>query len=309
MSGSALIIKADARSIPLPDESVDLIITSPPYWSHRDNGHSAQVGLEASYAAFLEALWAITAECARVLKPSGSMFVNLGDRSSGSGGYNNAGVDPKSKGPRRYIKTGSRGPDQGSRQGETRTIVCHQPATMPSDVPPQSLMGLPWRYALGCVDRHRLLLRAPIIWSKNCIPKNARDRVEIRHEDVFHFAKRSPCYSNADYVHRWDSVWRIPTEPVVYPDWVGEEHSSTFPQELPRRAILGWCPPGGVVLDPFGGSGTTAMVARVLGRVGISSDLSYHRAARWRIFQSHHWEKTLNAVARENQGDLFGAPA
>jgi DNA modification methylase len=81
---SAGVVRGDALSLPLPDESVDLIVTSPPYFalrSYRDEGehYGGQIGSEETPQAFLEALWRVTAECWRVLKPSGSMWVNLGD--------------------------------------------------------------------------------------------------------------------------------------------------------------------------------------------------------------------------------------
>ena len=79
------LIRGNAMSLPLADESVDLCVTSPPYFSLRqytDGGeaYEGQIGSEATPQAFLEALWAVTAECVRVLKPSGSLWVNLGDR-------------------------------------------------------------------------------------------------------------------------------------------------------------------------------------------------------------------------------------
>ena len=87
------LIRGDATSIPLADDSVDLVVTSPPYFalrSYTDGGehYDGQIGSEATPQAFLEALWAVTAECRRVLKPSGSIFVNLGDKYSGAQAQN-----------------------------------------------------------------------------------------------------------------------------------------------------------------------------------------------------------------------------
>ena len=96
------------------------------------------------------------------------------------------------------------------------------------------------------------------------------------------------------------SVWEIATQPLVVPDRIahaeccggfkregcedGLEHHAAFPFELARKCILGWSPASGIVADPFGGTGTAALVADVLGRTGISSDLSagYCRLAQWR---------------------------
>jgi hypothetical protein len=305
---TAIVVQADARALPLPDESVDLVVTSFPYWSHRDYGHERQIGLEESYEAFLAELWTVTAECARVLKPQGSIFANLGDRYSHSGGYNNKSIAANGRGPRRYVKMGIRGRAQGPRAGEVRNLVCHQPAHITTDVPAQSRIGLPWRYALGVIDQLRLLLRAPIIWSKNCIPLNAVDRVEIKHEDVFHFAKESPCWSDPSVMGDWESVWRIPTEPTTLPCWWSLEHKpAPFPSELVRRIILGWCPPGGVVLDPMCGTGTVPMVARALDRVGIGVDLNhdYARLARWHCFESGRISKAIRRTNEEAQATLL----
>ena len=79
------LIRGDATAIPLADDSVDAVVTSPPYFSlraYQDGGevYDGQIGSEATPQEYLEALWAWTAECRRVLKPSGSMFVNLGDK-------------------------------------------------------------------------------------------------------------------------------------------------------------------------------------------------------------------------------------
>jgi len=115
---TALIVRADALTIPLPDESVDLIVTSPPYFKLRsyrdgDDHYPGQLGSEESPAAFLDALIAATAEMARVLAPTGSIWVNLGDK------YHD-----------------------------------------------KSLLGLPWRYAIRCLDELGLILRAEVVWAK-----------------------------------------------------------------------------------------------------------------------------------------------
>lgn len=112
------------------------------------------------------------------------------------------------------------------------------------------------------------------------------------------------------------SVWPLPSEPLIISDEVKAhydlpDHFAAFPTELVRRIILGWSPPSGTVVDIFGGTGTTAGVARALGRIGVSVDLShdYSRLARWRIERSGHFAKVVNRTNRENQGDLFGVPA
>ena len=88
MTGRAYVLRGDAANLPLPDESVDLVVTSPPYFGlrdYRDGGGSlaGQIGAEATPQAFVDALLGCTAEWVRVLKPSGSIFVNLGDKYGG----------------------------------------------------------------------------------------------------------------------------------------------------------------------------------------------------------------------------------
>lgn len=318
MTGS--LIRADAVAIPLADESVDLVVTSPPYFalrSYQDGGerYDGQIGSEPTPADFLEALWAVTAECRRVLKPSGSIFVNLGDKySSSSGGHNNSGISDKSTlsgnghtggGPK--IKATRRSsPDRYNQAAIGR---------------PKSLMGLPWRYAIGCIDRTELdlILRAEIIWSKpNGLPESVTDRVRRSHEQWFHFTKEPRYFSGIDEIRephsggshtgRSDkgesprnaklaetgdhgkrksntdpalfnplgklpgSVWTVPTEPLEVPEHLGVDHFAAFPQEWPRKLILGFSPVGICVEC---GTGRRAVVCVERER---SSDLSDERS-------------------------------
>ncbi len=324
------LTQADALRLPLADDSVDLIVTSPPYFALRsyrdgDEHYDGQIGSEASPQEFLEALWAATAEMVRVVKPSGSIFVNLGDKyanptGSGSAGWKNPQWDRKKPAaPQNTLGMGVR---------------------------QKSLMGLPWRYAIGCIDDLGLILRAEIVWSKpNGLPESVKDRVRRSHEQWFHFTLEPRYFSAIDEIrephkevslkramphranvlahedsHEVDmtkachplgklpgSVWSIPSEPLQVPDHLGVDHFAAFPQEWPRRLILGWSPPDGVVLDPFAGTGTVPMVARALGRTGIGVDLSadYLRLANWRVFDSGHAAKTMRRTNEERQGTLL----
>lgn len=255
------LARADALRLPLADDSVDLVVTSPPYFALRsyrdgDEHYDGQIGSEASPQEFLEALWAATAEMVRVVKPSGSIFVNLGDKYAGSGGHNTAGVGGTGRGPTTYTKA----------SGHAR---------------PKSLLGLPWRYAIGCIDDLGLILRAEVVWSKpNGLPESVTDRVRRSHEQWFHFTLEPRYFSAIDEIReaytseaahaftghakqygdqRNDdgrncvgeknplgklpgSVWSIPSEPLQVPDHLGVDHFAAFPQEWPRRLILGWCP-------------------------------------------------------------------
>lgn len=191
----------------------------------------------------------------------------------------------------------------------------------PATVPAKSLIGIPWRYAIRCIDDLGLILRAEVIWSKpNGLPESVTDRVRRSHEQWFHLTKQPRYFSAVDEIrepHKSEpgregkgalggqkslrpvgpnsgnyntlgalpgSVWTVPTQPLQVPDHLGIDHFAAFPTEFPRRIIQGWSPEGGVIADPFGGTGTTALVADMLGRHGISVDMSadYCRLARWR---------------------------
>src|SRR4249919_3622544 len=116
--GTATVIQANARHLPLPDNSVDLVVTSPPYFalrSYQDGGehYAGQIGSEPTPAEFVAALLEVTAECVRVLKPSGSLWVNLGDKYVADN--RGSGVDVKRgeakhapRGPLGYITGGMR---------------------------------------------------------------------------------------------------------------------------------------------------------------------------------------------------------
>jgi DNA modification methylase len=290
---SIQIRQGDAFNTDLDDDSIDLIVTSPPYYSFREYTDAADtdplhlLGNEEHPWEYIKGLVDWGSECARVLKDSGSLFVVLGDKYAGSGGHNNAGIGAdKKRGPGRYS----------------------QSAYVSWTLPPlqnKSQLGLPTRYA-NIMAEEGWVLRQTIIWDKpNSIPHNAKDRAEFTHEYIFHFTPRSQHYaspqlrSEANKDIYASSVWEITSsEGLTYPKEIfarlnTDTHYAAYPVELVRRIVTGWCPPNGVVLDPFGGSGTTALVAKVLGRDAISLDLSagYTRLAKWRVFVSDHASK------------------
>src|SRR5262245_21448824 len=270
---TAIVLQGDARHLPLPDASVDLVVTSPPYFglrSYTDGGehYPGQLGSEATPAEYVAALVECTAEWVRVLKPSGSMFINLGDKYSDRG-----------HGPNRGNGTG-RGP-QAVHLAQTRGPM------------EKSLLGLPWRYALAATDQLGLILRSEIIWAKpNGLPESATDRVRRAHEQVFHLTKSPRYYAAVDeirephnpntHARRRDgqptpgdirvqsvrgvtggpthlssaledrnplgklpgSVWPIPSAPLVVPPELGVDHFAAYPCALVRPLVLGWSPPG-----------------------------------------------------------------
>jgi DNA modification methylase len=299
---TAVVIRGDARRLPLPDACVDLIVTSPPYFglrSYTDNvkcydciqmeyngrdprqawpdydahvrevhrrHYDGQIGSEASPREWLAALVECTREWVRVLKPSGSLFVNLGDKYAGGGGQ----------------WEHDERPDPHRRRAVTGKIATHGNTY---GMRPKSLLGLPWRYALACTDDLGLILRRDIIWSKpNGLPESVTDRCRSSHEYLFHLVRQPRYYaavdeirephespvtpgrrhngaafaavgkiSSADGTRHTDghplgklpgSVWDIPSQPLTVPAHLGVDHFAAFPMELPRRCILGWSPPG-----------------------------------------------------------------
>jgi DNA modification methylase len=334
--GTAQVIRANSRSLPLADDSVDLVVTSPPYFalrSYQDGGehYAGQIGDEPTPAEFVASLLEVTRECLRVLKPSGSLWVNLGDKYSGA-----------------QQQSSGRESSVSSSEYWKRT----NPKT--TGVKAKSLYGIPWRYALACIDDLGLILRAEVIWSKpNGLPESVTDRVRRSHEQWFHFTLEPRYFSAVDEIREGyeaehkvrgrepnsgfpgkdrhpattersplgklpGSVWTIPTEPLRVPDHLGIDHFAAFPTEWPKRIIRGWSPEGGTVLDPFGGTGTTALVAKALGRHGISVDMSadYCRLAGWRTNDRDQLAKVLGIekaapVAADEQSllDLIEGPA
>jgi site-specific DNA-methyltransferase (cytosine-N4-specific) len=332
---SATIIRGDTRRLPLADASVDLIVTSPPYWalrSYTDGGqhYGGQIGAERTPAAYVDSLIECTREWMRVLKPSGSMWINLGDKYSGAQAQNFGG--------------------QSRAGASSETWRLTNPKN--TGIPAKSLMGLPWRYAIRCIDDLGLILRAEVIWSKpNGLPESVTDRVRRSHETWLHFTKEPRYFSAVDAIREPasdfarprnavrttppppgnrpramadtvnplgrlpGSVWEIATQPLKAPAELGVDHFAAFPMEWPRRIVQGWSPTGGTVLDPFGGTGTTALVASSLGRHGISVDMSadYCRLAAWRTTDLGQRASAMQVarppVQLAGQQDLFAIAA
>lgn len=185
-NGQATIVKGDARDLSiLKSESVDLIVTSPPYWSlrsYKDDGehYDGQIGAEPTPAEYVSSLIECTREWMRVLRPSGSLWVNLGDK------YNSAASGQNGTGKSSLKGHGG--------EGTVRDRSLSARGQAFAGVQPKSLIGLPWRYAIRCVDDLGLILRAEVIWSKpNGLPESVTDRVRRSHETWLHFTK-SPRY-------------------------------------------------------------------------------------------------------------------
>ena len=234
-------------------ESVDCIVTSPPYFWLRDYGVEGQIGLEDTVEDYVSALLEIMAEAHRVLKLPGVAFLNLGDTYY-SGKGKSHGTDVKSK-KRRF---GLRAVDKSGGLG--------------LGLQRKSLIGIPWRVALALAE-DGWVLRSAIIWHRTKgLREFVRDRPCRTYEYVFmlarnrryHFAKNE-LPNNIE-----EDLWTIQAQPRSN----GGLSTAPFPDELVKRCLRIGCPAGGVVLDPFVGSGTAVRVALDTGRSGIGIDLN-----------------------------------
>jgi DNA modification methylase len=232
VTGQAIILRGNALHLPLPDESVDLIITSPPYFalrSYRDSGnhYEGQIGSEATPQAWLEALWACMAEWWRVLKPTGSVFVNLGDKRTGSGGHNNSGI-AKSNWHTLESQFGTPRPSRERRASEQNSAPLVTRRNAPDRYNQaaygraKSKMFLPHRFAIGCEDGLAdpqgigWIARQDLVWHKlNGLPESVTDRHRDSHEMIFHFTKQERYFAAMDEIRKpnprveesWHSSW------------------------------------------------------------------------------------------------------
>ena len=269
----------------LPEDSVDCIVTSPPYYGLRDYGESGQYGTEVSPTEYVDTMRAVFAEARRVLAANGTLWLNLGDSYA-----NDAKWGGSSGGKHVEHLHGQTGIGRGKRT---------------TSLPPKSLIGIPWRVALALQD-DEWTLRADVIWRKeNAMPESVGDRPAKTHEHVFLFARAPRYWFDLDAIREPHApatiaaatrarkpyhapgqkpnvktrgmapaganpgdVWTFPTQP--FPG----AHFAVMPLALAERCILAGCRPGGTVLDPFCGSGTTGMAALKHGRRFVGIDLS-----------------------------------
>ena len=249
----------------IESESVDCIVTSPPYYNLRDYKVHGQIGTEKTIDEYIANLLAIFSECRRVLKSSGTFWLVIGDR-----------------------------------------------------LEEKSLQMIPERLAIKLTAETKFYLRNKIIWHKrNCMPSSEKTRFTIDYEFIYFFTKSpknyyfktqyephitlsnktmppiggvkhlnngNPTYSgNTPYYNRMGRikrcVWTINTEHFK------EAHFAVFPEELVKQCIDAGCPEEGIVLDPFMGSGTTALVALKTNRkfIGIELNQDYIEIANKRI--------------------------
>jgi len=295
----------------LPDESVNCVVTSPPYWGLRDYGQDGQLGLEPTPDEYVSKMVEVFREVRRVLTIDGTLWLNIGDS------YNPAGRSSTKAGfNKRYF-------NKEYKDGKQDATENHLKFSGAADVKPKELVGIPWRLALA-MSADGWYLRQDIIWAKpNVMPESVRDRCTKSHEYVFLLTKSPKYYYDHVAIKEpvsdvslkraksgWKSdrpsaktskgginvevmgnrfvnpagrnkrdVWFIPTASFK------GAHFAVMPERLVEPCILAGCPEGGVVLDPFFGSGTVGVVAIKHNRkyIGIELNPEYVEVAKKRL--------------------------
>ena len=288
----------------LPSESIDCCVTSPPYYAQRDYGCEGQIGLEETPQAYIDRLTDVFMEVFRVLKPTGTCWLNIGDcYATGT------------KAARQQSPNPGVGANNEAAQNSVPSLG------NPDGCKTKDLIGIPWMLAFT-LRAKGWYLRQDIIWNKpNAMPESVKDRCNKSHEYIFLLSKSKKYYFDYEQIQEdattmenrpagvirnrkfgYDSkqnrhpeaylmtgigkqgavcekdmptgkrnkrdVWSVNTKPDL------NAHFAVFPEELIRPCILAGCPKGGVVLDPFMGSGTTARVARTYGRNYIGYEIN-----------------------------------
>lgn len=246
------ILHADVNTAAaqLPAESINCVVTSPPYYWQRDYEVSGQIGHEPTIEGYVDALVDVFSKIKKSLTPDGTLFLNLGDTYYSAKGKPH-GSDEKHKGRnmmRKHLRAVD-GPGLG--------------------LPRKSLIGIPWRVALAMQD-DGWTLRSSVIWQRpGTLPEpTARDRPWRTHENIFVFSKGPKYFFNRNALQGEEDIWKI----IARPKNPGS-HFAPYPLELVDRCLACGCPEGGTVLDPFVGSGTTMVSALASGRHGVGIEL------------------------------------
>lgn len=319
VSGKILCGDAIEMLKTIQPDTVDMCVTSPPYYNLRDYGVSGQIGTEATPEEYIDKLVGVFREVRRVLRPDGTLWVNIGDS---------------------YATRSGRQPPTN-----TRNSCGHTEKRTPSGYKYKDMMGIPWMLAFA-LRADGWYLRQDIIWSKtNAMPESVRDRCTKAHEYIFLLSKSERYYFDAEAISEpitgsstkrylqniaaQEGSHRLPGKTngamkAALPRFGGSKygesgkeehrtkggavyvptlrrnkrdvwtvstagfkgaHFATFPEKLVEPCILAGCQEGGVVLDPFFGSGTTGAVAVKKNRryIGIEINPEYAELSRNRI--------------------------
>ena len=202
----------------LPDESVDCVVTSPPYFQLRDYGYEGQWGIESTFNEYLDNLINMMTEVKRILKDTGTVWINLGDSYNSS-----ANAGDKKFGNSEFNK------NRPSRE------LTKTPKKQLQKLPSNTLLMIPQRFAIRCVDELGFALRNDIIWaSTNKMPESVKNRFSKKHEHIFFFVKNKNYYfdlqsikDNCLPLNRWggnklvakgNSKWSEQTGQPIYRD-------------------------------------------------------------------------------------------
>ena len=238
----------------IDSSSIQTVVTSPPYWGLRNYDNDDQLGQESSPEKFVFNLVNLFSKIKRVLKDDGTVWVNIGDTFFGAKGGHC---------------------DKNSITNSTTGVEYRQKRAAPPKhayLKHGDLSGVPWMFAVE-MQKHGWYLKQDIIWHKpNPMPEAVNNRCVKSHEYIFLFTKKKQYYFNADAIRikdvRRGSVWTFNTASLK------EAHFAVFPTDLPSLCIKAGSREGDIVLDPFLGSGTTALVAQELGRKWIGIELN-----------------------------------
>ena len=235
---------------------IDCIVTSPPFYGQRDYGVRGQIGLEVHPRQYIERLVKVFDACARVLKPTGSLWVNIGDTYWSGRGEHRSGESKQSA--RRFgLRPQDRKGDGVWTRNKQQLLIPHRLAV--------AMQEAGW------------IVRNDNVWVKpNPIPDQVRDRCSTSHEYVFHFVSQRFYYFDRESVGRETGNTRKlpPLDTWLVPPTRGlNGHKAAFSEDLVSLPIRATTPKAGVVLDPFAGSGTTLAFARRLGLRSIGIDI------------------------------------
>jgi DNA modification methylase len=261
----------------LPDDSIDVLVTSPPYWGQRAG---TGIGVEADPRVYLAALIALFRAVRPKLKPDGLAWINVGDAYNTPVNWRVADHSYSSLGPDR---TGLAADNSAYVKPRARRRAYLDPSAPWLSY--GNLLALPYRLVIGMCD-DGWLFRGEVVWrKKNPMPEGRCRRPHRAHESIYLFARQERHAFAVEPPIR--SVWEIGSERIA-----GTAHYSRFPVDLPRRCVsaLGRRGPAVVVLDPFSGSGTTGLAALALGcsYIGFEIDPDQVAAANARLAAADH---------------------
>jgi site-specific DNA-methyltransferase (cytosine-N4-specific) len=261
LTGDSLVVLPTLEA-----ESVQCCVTSPPYWGLRDYNHSAQIGAEASPAEYVDNLVRVFREVRRALRADGTLWLNVGDGYARNGGEGNCGPNAK--------------------VGNTKKLIQKRNCKVPDvwGLKDRDLLGMPWRVAFA-LQNDGWILRSRVVWiKKTAMPESVKNRPTNATEEVFLFAKNPGYFYDSQGV-REDTGANLRNYWRLGPDTSGNGHPAAFPRELVRRCIRLATRPGDTVLDPFGGSGTTGVVAQEEDRHALLIELNpaYNDLAKKRL--------------------------